>query len=136
MIFFGITNAVAAFATGSIVRLTGRKSVMIFAFCLHMGIFIFMLRWRPTPDQGTVFFLVSSLWGVCDSIWLVQINGTYKPLRPNKLITYKNSPAKNRLPLENLHTRYDKLHTTSSSVLHYYCTSLTITKFYHIMITP
>lgn len=27
------------------------------------------------PEQGIIFFLVSGLWGVCDSIWLVQING-------------------------------------------------------------
>lgn len=75
MICFGVTNAVAALATGSIVKLTGRKPVMFFAFCLHLSLFIFMLRWKPMPEQGITFFLVSGLWGVCDSIWLVQVNG-------------------------------------------------------------
>lgn len=84
MICFGITNAVAALATGSIVKLTGRKPVMIFAFCLHLGILIFMLRWRPTPEQGLIFFLVSGLWGVCDSIWLVQVNALSGILFPGQ----------------------------------------------------
>ncbi|CAL1686100.1 unnamed protein product [Lasius platythorax] len=84
MICFGITNAIAALATGSIVRLTGRKPVMFFAFCLHLSLFIFMLRWKPTPEQGIIFFLVSGLWGVCDSIWLVQINALSGILFPGQ----------------------------------------------------
>jgi MFS family permease len=75
MICFGVTNAVAALATGTVVKVTGRKPVMVFAFCLHLSILIFMLRWRPTPEQGLVFFVLSGLWGVCDSVWLVQVNG-------------------------------------------------------------
>lgn len=75
MICFGITNAIAALATGAIVKLTGRKPVMIFAFCLHLSILAYMLQWKPTPEQGSIFFLLSGLWGVCDSIWLVQVNG-------------------------------------------------------------
>lgn len=75
MICFGITNAIAALATGAVVKLTGRKPVMIFAFCLHLSLFVYMLQWKPTPEQGVIFFLLSGLWGVCDSIWLVQVNG-------------------------------------------------------------
>ncbi|KAL6435483.1 hypothetical protein ACFW04_005450 [Cataglyphis niger] len=84
MICFGVTNAIAALTTGSIVKLTGRKPVMFFAFCLHLSLFIFMLRWKPTPEQGIVFFLVSGLWGVCDSIWLVQINALSGILFPGR----------------------------------------------------
>lgn len=84
MICFGVTNAVAALATGSIVKLTGRKPVMFFAFCLHLSLFIFMLRWKPTPEQGIVFFVVSGLWGVCDSIWLVQVNALSGILFPGE----------------------------------------------------
>ncbi|XP_072760653.1 UNC93-like protein [Anoplolepis gracilipes] len=84
MICFGVTNAIAALATGSIVKLTGRKPVMFFAFCLHLGLLIFMLRWRPTPEQGIIFFLVSGLWGVCDSIWLVQVNALSGILFPGQ----------------------------------------------------
>ncbi|XP_025988285.2 UNC93-like protein [Solenopsis invicta] len=84
MICFGITNAIAALATGAVVKLTGRKPVMIFAFCLHLSLFIFMLQWNPTPEQGIVFFLLSGLWGVCDSIWLVQVNALSGILFPGR----------------------------------------------------
>lgn len=88
MICFGVTNATAALTTGSIVKLTGRKPVMFFAFCLHLSLFIFMLRWKPTPEQGIIFFLVSGLWGVCDSIWLVQINGEQDKKQQNISCSY------------------------------------------------
>ena len=77
MICFGVVNAIAAPVTGSVVKLTGRIPVMIFAFFLHMGIIATLLLWKPHSQQGYVFFLISSLWGVCDAIWLVQVNGKH-----------------------------------------------------------
>ncbi|XP_034949361.1 UNC93-like protein [Chelonus insularis] len=74
MICFGIANAIAALATGSIVKITGRVPVVIFAFVLHLAIIVVLLLWRPTPEQGFIFFLMSGLWGICDAIWLVQVN--------------------------------------------------------------
>lgn len=76
MICYGVANAIAALATGSVVKLTGRIPVVIFAFTLHLAIIIALLFWKPTPEQGIIFFLMSGLWGVCDAIWLVQVNGT------------------------------------------------------------
>lgn len=84
MICFGVTNAVAALGTGSVMKLTGRKSVMIFAFFLHVGIMIFLLQWKPTPDQSMIFFLISGLWGLCDAIWLVQVNALSGLLFPGQ----------------------------------------------------
>ncbi|KAL7300713.1 hypothetical protein TKK_0006693 [Trichogramma kaykai] len=84
MICFGVVNAIAAPATGSAVKLTGRMPVMLFAFFLHMGILIAMLLWQPQTQQGAYFFLVSSLWGICDAIWLVQINALSGLLFPGK----------------------------------------------------
>lgn len=75
MICFGVTNAIAALATGSIMKLTGRIPVIIFAFFLHMGILIALILWKPSPEQGPIFFVISGLWGICDAIWLVQVNG-------------------------------------------------------------
>lgn len=75
MICFGVTNAIAALGTGSIMKLTGRRALMIFAFCVHLGILIFLLRWKPSPEQSQIFFLMSGLWGLCDAMWLVQVNG-------------------------------------------------------------
>ncbi|CAD6220432.1 GSCOCG00005055001-RA-CDS [Cotesia congregata] len=69
-----VTNAIAALATGSIVKLTGRIPVVVFAFLLHLLIIVALLYWKPTPEQGVMFFLMSGLWGICDAIWLVQVN--------------------------------------------------------------
>lgn len=78
MICFGVTNAVAALTTGTIARVTGRKPVIAFAFILNLAILIFLRMWTPTPDQSTVFFVISGLWGICDAVWLVQVNGMKK----------------------------------------------------------
>lgn len=77
MICYGVANAVAALATGSIVKLTGRIPVVVFAFLLHLLLIIALLYWKPTPEQGSIFYLMSGLWGICDAIWLVQVNGTH-----------------------------------------------------------
>ncbi|XP_076643712.1 UNC93-like protein [Halictus rubicundus] len=84
MICFGVTNAIAALGAGSIMKLTGRKALMVFAFCLHVGILVFLLRWKPTPDQSSIFFLMSGLWGLCDAMWLVQVNALSGILFPGK----------------------------------------------------
>ncbi|XP_066583355.1 UNC93-like protein [Prorops nasuta] len=84
MICFGVANAIAAPTTGSIVKITGRRPVMAFAFCLHMAIIIFLIFWRPTPDQGIIFFTISALWGICDAVWLVQVNALSGILFPGR----------------------------------------------------
>ncbi|XP_048507028.1 UNC93-like protein isoform X2 [Athalia rosae] len=84
MICYGVANAIAAIATGSVVKLTGRPPVMAFAFLLHVFLIVTLLLWKPTPEQGIVFFLASGLWGVCDAIWLVQVNALSGILFPGK----------------------------------------------------
>ncbi|XP_012282873.1 UNC93-like protein [Orussus abietinus] len=74
MICYGVANAIAALATGSIIKMTGRVPVMVVAVALHMGIMVALLFWIPDPQQSTIFFLFSGLWGVCDAVWLVQVN--------------------------------------------------------------
>ncbi|KAJ9597854.1 hypothetical protein L9F63_011296 [Diploptera punctata] len=75
MICYGITNSISAITMGSIVKLTGRVPVVCGAFVLHLGILIALLCWAPTPDDKILFFVVTGLWGICDGVWLVQING-------------------------------------------------------------
>ncbi|CAL7950379.1 unnamed protein product [Xylocopa violacea] len=84
MICFGVTNAIAALGTGSMMKLTGRRSLMAFAFCLHIGILCFLLQWKPTAEQNFIFFLMSGLWGLCDAMWLVQVNALSGLLFPGK----------------------------------------------------
>jgi predicted MFS family arabinose efflux permease len=75
MICYGITNSISAISTGSIVKLTGRVPVVCCAFLLNLGVIIFLLTWGPTPEDKILFFVVTGLWGICDGVWLVQING-------------------------------------------------------------
>ncbi|XP_015512738.2 UNC93-like protein isoform X1 [Neodiprion lecontei] len=84
MICYGVANAIAAISTGSVVKLTGRTPVMVFAFILHVAIIVALLLWKPTPEQGIIFFMMSGLWGVCDAIWLVQVNALSGILFPGK----------------------------------------------------
>lgn len=75
MICYGVANGIAAIIIGSIVKLTGRSPVIVFATILHVGIIIALLIWRPDGENKYIYFLMSALWGVADAIWLVQING-------------------------------------------------------------
>ncbi|PSN52296.1 UNC93-like protein [Blattella germanica] len=75
MICYGITNSISAISMGTIVKLTGRVPVVCGAFVLHLGILIGLLLWAPTPEDKILFFVVTGLWGICDGVWLVQING-------------------------------------------------------------
>lgn len=74
MICFGVCNGLAAIFTGSIVKITGRNPVICFALSLHVALIVTLLVWRPTPDGKLIFFVISGLWGICDAVWLVQIN--------------------------------------------------------------
>jgi len=84
MICYGITNSISAISTGSIVKITGRVPVVCCAFLLHLGIIIFLLTWAPTPDEKILFFVVTGLWGICDGVWLVQINAYCGILFPSR----------------------------------------------------
>lgn len=74
MICFGVCNGIASICSGSIVKMTGRSPVICFALSLHVALIVTLLVWRPTPDSKLMFFLISGLWGICDALWLVQIN--------------------------------------------------------------
>lgn len=84
MICYGITNSISAIGTGSVVKLTGRVPVVCCAFLLHLGILIGLLTWAPTPDDKIWFFVVTGLWGICDGVWLVQINAYCGILFPSR----------------------------------------------------
>lgn len=84
MICYGITNSISAITMGSIVKLTGRVPVVCGAFILHLGILISLLCWAPTPDDKIIFFVVTGLWGICDGVWLVQINAYCGILFPSR----------------------------------------------------
>lgn len=114
MICYGVANAIAAIGTGSIVKLTGRTPVIGFAFALHVVVITSLLLWKPTPEQKFIFFLMSGLWGVCDAIWLVQVNGQYQfyvaeNSNPYALVTIKRLICTHRAN-GNYCSKLQKLH--------------------------
>ncbi|XP_028130120.2 UNC93-like protein isoform X1 [Diabrotica virgifera virgifera] len=74
MICFGACNGIASICSGSIVKITGRRPLIAFALVLHVALLVTLLYWRPSAHNTWIYFVVSGLWGVCDSLWLVQIN--------------------------------------------------------------
>ncbi|XP_057650927.1 UNC93-like protein isoform X1 [Diorhabda carinulata] len=84
MICFGTCNGIASILCGSLVKITGRASLICVAFILHVALLITLLWWTPGPYNSWIFFVVSALWGVCDALWLVQINSYSGILFPGK----------------------------------------------------
>ncbi|XP_077295709.1 UNC93-like protein [Arctopsyche grandis] len=84
MICYGLCNSISAISTGSLVKITGRPPVVCSAMILQLGIIITLLLWKPTPDDIPIYFVISGLWGVCDGVWLVQINALCGILFPGR----------------------------------------------------
>ncbi|KOB79342.1 hypothetical protein OBRU01_00553 [Operophtera brumata] len=42
---------------------------------VHAGLFITILAWRPQAGSQTVLYSIAVIWGLSDSVWIVQING-------------------------------------------------------------
>ncbi|KAF5272170.1 hypothetical protein FQA39_LY01252 [Lamprigera yunnana] len=84
MICFGVVNAIAAIFTGGISKKIGRAPMIAFAFLLHIGLLITLLKWKPYSDNKALFFVIAGLWGLCDAVWLVQINALCGILFPGK----------------------------------------------------
>lgn len=84
MICFGVSNAIAALIIGGIVKITGRSPVIAFALALHVALIVALLTWKPDDVNKIVYFIITGLWGVCDAVWLVQINSMYGIIFPGK----------------------------------------------------
>ncbi|CAB3227162.1 unnamed protein product [Arctia plantaginis] len=77
MMLFGLSNAVCCFMTGYLIKLFGRLPLMLSAMLVHGGIYLTMLLWQPHAGDYYKMFIISALWGFCDSVWTVQINAYY-----------------------------------------------------------
>nr|CAD7408113.1 unnamed protein product [Timema cristinae] len=84
MICYGVTNALSAVITGSLVRLTGRVPLVVCATVLHSGVVVGLLCWEPRSHDKAMFFVMSGLWGVADGVWQIQINAMYGVLFPGQ----------------------------------------------------
>lgn len=81
---YGITNALSSLAIRLLVKLTGRVPAVLIAFFLHIAIFATLILWHPNSSNRFVFFILTLVWGMSDSIWVVQIMSLYGILSPGK----------------------------------------------------
>ncbi|CAH0402125.1 unnamed protein product [Chilo suppressalis] len=91
MICFGVVNAICSLVFGSAMKYIGRFPILVMGAALHLGLIVWLLIWMPNPNSPSVFFVISSLWGVGDAVWQTQVNGLYGVLfRRNKEAAFSN----------------------------------------------
>lgn len=74
MIFFGVSNVVAAAFTGAIAKVTGRLPIMLTIMVIHGAIIIWMRVWVAVEDDYITYGAMAALWGLVDGTWLIQVN--------------------------------------------------------------
>ncbi|XP_053610149.1 UNC93-like protein [Plodia interpunctella] len=84
MLVFGIADAIGCVVTGYIAKVTGRIPLMCLATIVHGGLLIAMMAWRPQAGETHIMYIMAVLWGLCDSVWLVQVNAYYGILFPGR----------------------------------------------------
>ncbi|XP_055372672.1 UNC93-like protein [Condylostylus longicornis] len=91
MICFGISNAIAAGFAGAVAKYFGRISIMIFVYLLQGSLLIWMYNWRAVENDYISYCVLAAIWGVCDGIWLVNVNAFCGILFPkNEIAAYGN----------------------------------------------
>ncbi|XP_045498485.1 UNC93-like protein [Colias croceus] len=84
MLTFGIADAIGCVVTGYIAKITGRMPLICAATLVHSALFVTLLVWRPHAHQAYVMFVIAVLWGLSDSVWMVQLNAYYGILFPGR----------------------------------------------------
>ncbi|XP_048478604.1 UNC93-like protein [Plutella xylostella] len=84
MMAYGIANALGCVVTGYLAKITGRTPVICVALLSHTGLFLTLLLWRPHAHQSHLMYVIAVVWGLADSIWMVQINAYYGVLFPGR----------------------------------------------------
>lgn len=84
MMTFGLADAIGCVVTGYIAKVTGRLPLIVAATLVDAALFITILVWSPQAGYGYVLYIIAVLWGLADSVWLVQINAYYGILFPGR----------------------------------------------------
>lgn len=74
MVCFGIANAVGSMMAGFLTKIIGRYTVITVNAIVHMTLLVWLIHWRPEIG-GVYYCAIAAVWGCCNGIWLVQING-------------------------------------------------------------
>lgn len=75
MISYGVFNALASGIAGALAKVTGRVPIMVAVYLLHGSLLVYMHEWTAVANDYLAYCLMAGLWGVCDGIWLVNVNG-------------------------------------------------------------
>ena len=49
--------------------------MFLLACMLNFAALVLMFQWGPNPDEAYLFFIISAMWNIADSVWQTQING-------------------------------------------------------------
>ncbi|OWR43354.1 putative UNC93A protein [Danaus plexippus plexippus] len=77
MMTYGLVDAIGSVTVGQLAKKVGRLPLMIAAFVTHCFILVFLLSWSPQSNQKFVVYILACLWGLCDSVWMVQSSVFY-----------------------------------------------------------
>ncbi|KAI8436993.1 hypothetical protein MSG28_010395 [Choristoneura fumiferana] len=84
MVTYGLADAIGCVVTGYLAKLSGRIPLICAATVVHAGLLVTLLAWRVHAGGGVVMYAIAVLWGLADSVWMVQINAYYGILFPGR----------------------------------------------------
>ncbi|KAL1454124.1 hypothetical protein WDU94_010405 [Cyamophila willieti] len=64
-----VLQSVAAFTLSMLFQHVKRLYVMMVGFAFHACLILVLVVWLPAEDDAALLYVISSAWGVCNSIW-------------------------------------------------------------------
>ncbi|GIY91141.1 hypothetical protein CDAR_444021 [Caerostris darwini] len=74
-VFYGLSAAVSSLLAGYVIKFVGRKCVFVVCQVVSTINLVFMLLWKPRPQQSLLFYLAGSLWGINAGVISSQLKG-------------------------------------------------------------
>ncbi|CAG5045196.1 unnamed protein product [Parnassius apollo] len=84
MMTYGVADAIGCAVSGYLAKITGRLPLLCTAAIIQTGLVMAILIWRPHHNEAYAFYLIAALWGLCDALWIVQINSLFGILFPGR----------------------------------------------------
>lgn len=78
MICFGVANAIAAGLAGGVAEKLGRIKLAILCALINLALFSYMFIYEAKQGDYIKYCAFAAIWGICDGVWLVVINGELK----------------------------------------------------------
>lgn len=80
MICFGVANAIAAGIAGAFVEKLGRITLFVACALLNAALFVYMFMYEAREGDYVMYCAFAAIWGICDGVWLVVVNGKFRLL--------------------------------------------------------